>query len=367
MERLKKYLIAALDQLSGSAVLIVILCIEFTVMFCCSCICYGALELYSTRQKMYEHNGMDKFYYVRFPDSDNTEELVKAQTGLDAMRFTYANKTASDYNVMVYDKTAIDRINVVLSSGKRIDTEKSYPAVPCYMTSGMGYRTGETVTLKNADESPIGEFYVCGIIENDVVFSPNYGFDYKKQFVIAYDPEDKVSRDQFAMHFYAVDTSPIPGFSERFKPLIDEKLYQSFDYYYSERNKLERDRILPYELLTIAFALLSLTGLLSSAVLSVEKIRGTVGIYYMTGAKRRDVYLILFLKNLMITLLPALVSLPVITYLRSTELAQTTLISYKGYLIAAAAAFTALIISNLILIAAISRKNLTDTLKRVQT
>lgn len=365
---MKKYIIAALDQLSNNIAVLIILCVEFVVMISCFSLCFGALKLYEIRQKMYADNNMQDFYYVKGEEPEETNKWLNDELGLDVMSFGYCKGTDNFTDIMLYSRSALENIEILTSKGENIDPDKNYNgAVPCVITSELAkkYEVGKTYELKTDHDIRIGKFYICGVIKNDVIFSPNYGFDYDTTCIIAYNPENKVKKDPNYVEFYAVDTSPIKDFDEKYSEYISENIFQPFVYYYKERNILERDLIMPYIVLAITFLALSAAGLLSYTVLSLEYSKRLVGVQYLCGAKLRQLIFVFIIKNIMIVTVPAILSIPVISSMKNSELSETTLISWQGYLIAVGMCFAGLIISSLIMHLRINRRQIIKTLKSV--
>ena len=365
---MKKYIRAAFSQLAYSPVLAVILCIEFVVMITCFSLCYGALELYRIRQQMYDESDMSEWYYIR---SDNNEALIsklEAETGRSALSFEYLEGIDSQTQIVVYSRSALEAIDIQLSKGERIDTSRDYGAIPCLITSGLSgeYKVGEIneIRTNGINSEHIGRFFVCGVIKDDVLFSPTYGFDYDTRHLIAYDPESKLNRKN-SYRFDSFDASGILDFPKKYSSFIDSKALQPFEYYYSSRNELEQERIMPYVLLMIVFSALSATGLIAYSIVTGIQLRRQTAVFIMVGAKRRQLIFITFLRILMIVTLPALLSFVGRAYMKTTDIAQTTLLSLRGQFIAIGFCFGVMFISALFSVTGMRRESITDRVRKM--
>ncbi len=361
---MKKYIRAAFSQLFYSPVLAVVLCIELAVMITCSSLCYGALELYRIRQQMYEQNGMSDWYYIRSDDNEALISRLEAENGRSSLSFEYVEGTNSDTQIVIYSRSALEAIDILVSRGETIDTAREYGAVPCLITSGLtsDYKLGQTYELKtDFEQRTIGSFYICGVIKDDVLFSPTYGFDYDTTHIIAYDPENKINK-RMEQHFDVWDASELSDFEKDNSEYIQSDALQPFDYYYSARNTLERERIMPYVLLMIVFTSLSLTGLIAYGIASSVQLRRQTALFLMSGAKRRQLVLISFLRILMIVSLPALLSFVGRAYMHTTDIGETTLLSLRGQMMATAVCFGVMFLSSLISVIGIGRGSISERL-----
>lgn len=132
-----------------------------------------------SENKMFEKNNMKSFYYVRSEDNSQINSYIENNIGLDVMSFGYAEGVNVDTDIMLYSRSAIENIKMLTSKGEVIDINKDYGnKIPCLITSELAksYDVGKSYELKTNDDLTIGNFYICGVIKNDVVFSPNYGF-----------------------------------------------------------------------------------------------------------------------------------------------------------------------------------------------
>ncbi len=335
-------------------------------MISCFSLCYGSLELYNIRNQMYIDNDMQNFYYVRSENTEETISFIENEIGLPVMSFGYTSGPDTDTSIVLYSKSALENIQVLTSKGENIDLNKDYgDQVPCLITSKLAkrYDVGESQEIKTEDGEGIGDFYICGVIKNDCLFSPNYGFDYDTDCIIAYDPNGLIEKNANYMEFYAINASGVDDFSETYSEYISSNAFQSFEYYYKARNELERDIIMPYIMLTITFVALSITGLISYTVLSLESAKRLIGIQYLCGAKLWQLLFVFLIKNVVICILPMIISVPVINAMRGSDLSQTTLISWRGYLVASALCFLGLIISSVLHMIRINRHRVIETLK----
>ena len=222
--------------------------------------------------------------------------------------------------------------------------------MPCLITSGLAqdYKIGEKYELKTEfDERVIGSFYICGVIKDDMLFSPTYGFDYDTLHIIAYDPEGKIDKRN-ELHFDVWNAVGAEDFSERYSDYIEQLALQPFDYFYSSRNELEHERIMPYVLLMIVFSALSLTGLIAYSIASSIQLRHQTALFLLVGAKKRQLVLISFLRIFMIVTVPAAMSFISTAYMRTTDIGQTTLLSLQGQLIAISLCFGVMFLSSLV-------------------
>lgn len=365
---MKKYINASAEQLLNNKSLLIILCIEFVVMISCFSVCFGSLELYNIRRQMFEKNNMKSFYYVRSEDNSQINSYIENNIGLDVMSFGYAEGVNVDTDIMLYSKSAIENIKMLTSKGEVIDINKDYGnKIPCLITSELAksYDVGKSYELKTNDDITIGNFYICGVIKNDVVFSPNYGFDYDKSCIIAYDPKELIKKDTGYMEFYAINTEGLKDFENTYSSYISEKVFQPFDYYYKTRNILERDYIMPYLMLAITFMALSIAGLFSYNVVSLEYLKRQMGIYYLCGAKLHQIMLIFVLKTIMIVTIPSLIAIPVVLIMKNSEMAQTILISWNGYFAAVCLCVLGLLISSFVSLIKINRRQIIKAIKSV--
>ena len=364
---MKKYIRTAFSQLTYSPVLAVVMCIEFVVMITCFSLCYGALELYRIRQQMYDESGMNEWYYIR---SDNNEALIsklEAETGRSALSFEYIEGINSDTQIVVYSEPVFKSLDILVSEGESIDTQSDYGAVPCLITSGLtgDHKVGQTYELKtDFEQRTIGSVYICGVIKDDVLFSPTYGFDYDTKHIIAYDPEGKLDKRN-EMHFDVFDASGIYGFSEEYSGYIERNVLQPFDYYYSARNQLERERIMPYLLMMIMFSALSVTGLIAYGIATGVQLRRQTALFRLVGAKWRQLVLITFLRILMIVTLPALLSFFGRAYMRTTDIGETTLLSLRGQMIAIGLCFAVMFLLSLISVIGIGRESISEKVREM--
>lgn len=365
---MRKYFSAAVEQLLNNKPLLIIMCIEFVVMISCFSLCFGSLQLYNIRRQMFNKNNMQSFYYVRSENSLEINRFIENEMGLEVMTFGYTEGVDIDTDIMIYSKSAFENIKMLISKGEGININKDYgTAIPCLITSELAkiYDVGKCYKLKTTDDIGIGNFYICGVIKNDVVFSPNYGFDYDKTCIIAFDPKDQIKKDADYMEFYAINTIGLNDFENIYSNYISNNVFQPFNYYYNERNNLESDNILPYAMLAITFMALSISGLFSYTVISLEYLKRQTGIQYLCGAKLYQIMSVFILKNLLITAIPSFIAIPVILTMRNSELAQTTLISWEGYFAGVCLCLTGLIISSFISLVKINRRQVIKMLKSI--
>lgn len=364
---MKKYIRAALSQLTYSPVLAVVLCIEFLLMITCFSLCYGALELYRIRQQMYEQNGMSDWYYLRSGENEKLISKLEAETGRSALSFEYVEGIDSDTQIVIYSETVFRSLDILVSKGENIDLSRDYGAVPCLITSGLAkdYKVGQTYELEtDFEQRTIGSFFICGVIRDDVLFSPTYGFDYDTRHIIAYDPENRISK-RMEQHFDVWNASGLTGFAEKYSDYIGSNAIQPFDYYYSARNELERERIMPYILLMIVFSALSVTGLAAYGVATGVQLRRQTALFRLVGAKRHQLVLISFLRILMIVTLPALLSFAGRAYMRTTDIGETTLLSLRGQLIAIGLCFGVMFLSSLLSVIGIGRESISERVREM--
>lgn len=366
---MKKYIQAALWQLTYSPVLAVVLCIEFVVMMLCFSLSYGALELYLIRQDMYERNNMDEWYYSNGEDNDEFIEMFEAETGRSFMTIESADGPDSFTHINFYSASVFENMEILVSKGESIDTTRDYGAVPCLITSALAndYEVGQICEIRtdhSLGSSAAGKFYICGVIKNDVVFSPTYAFDYDTTAIVAYDPEGVIKRSR-PVTFHSFNAHGIDGFAEKYAKYIETMELFPFEYYYSARNELERKLIMPYVLLTIVFGALSLTGLIAYGIASNVQLRRQTALFELVGAKRRQIVLIAFLRILMLVALPAVLSLIGRSYMKTTDIAQTTLLSMRGQVIAISVCFGVMFISSVFSVIGIGRHSISDRIKDI--
>ena len=364
---MRKYIRAALSQLAYSPVLAVVLCIEFVVMMTCFSLCYGALELYRIRQQMYEQNGMSDWYYLRSGENEALISRLEADTGRSALSFEYVEGMNSDTQIVIYSEAVFKSLDILVSKGERIDLSRDYGAVPCLITSGLAgdYKVGQIYELKtDFEQRTIGSFYICGVIKDDVLFSPTYGFDYDTRHIIAYDPEARINK-RMEQHFDVWNASGLTDFADKYSDYIERNAIQPFDYYYSARNELERERIMPYVLLMIVFTTLSLTGLVAYGISTGVQLRRQNALFRLVGATRRQLVLITFLRILMIVALPALLSFVGRAYMRTTDIGETTLLSFRGQLTAIGLCFGVMFLSSLISVIGTGRESISERVREM--
>lgn len=366
-----KYLKIAVDQLRYNTSLLIILCIEFVIMISCFSICYGGLELYMLKDKMYKESQLKNFYYVARsldPEENIETEKVTKETQLPLLRFENTIGMDCYTTINFYSKSVFDNINIYVSKGESIDMNKDYgDYVPCLIASKLAqeYKVGNFYTFKKDDNSEIGKFYICGVVKNDLFFGDTYcGFEYNTKKVIAYDPKNLIDKTKDFHVFQLLNTSSNPNFADEYKDNIDNHDFQSYDYYYQNHLRMQKEIIIPYIVLSITFFALSIAGLLSYSVVSQDLVKRQTGIFYLCGAKIRSVVFITLLKTFIVVIVPAIISIPVISYIRdNTDIGARTLISSRGYGLSLVMCLGALGISSIISLMKIDRKKITHSIK----
>ena len=364
---MRKYISAALSQLVFSPLLAVVLCIEFVVMISCFSICYGALELDRLSKQMYNESNMHDWYYVRGANEADLVDDLEKYSGREAMSFEFTEGLDSDTNIIIYSKSVFDNIDIKVSKGEGIDTERDYGAVPCLITSRLSkeYKIGEIYDLATSfDNKHLGRFYICGVIKNDMLFSPTEAFRYEPSAIIAYDPDEQIIRNN-NMLFYVWNAADSDDFKTHYKEQIDNIDLIPFDYYYSSIKESKRKEIMPYVLLMIVFSALSVSGLIAYVIISNTSLKQQAAIFLLCGAKKIQMVLISSIRIFLLVLAPSLVSVFIISYLRTTEIGNNNLLSLTGQILAIALCLLIMIIASLLSVLLANDRNISEKVREM--
>lgn len=354
-----KYFILAADGLRIRLWLLVVLCAEFVIMISCASICFGELTMQALKNRMYDKGDYSEFYYVGVSTEEdkNTEvDRILSEMDCELMLFNGFQSPNSEM-VAIYSKSAFEEIGIELEKGEEIDTDHDYgDVVPCYISSDLlrKYKVGKVY-----DVPDMGKILISGVVKNDIFFSYTYaGFSYSKKTIVAYDPKGLLNAVD-ASTFKMIDTANIADFEEKYQTYIENLYFQPYDYFYECHLELEKEKIFPFLALAITFFALSLAGLLSYSVISSREAKRQNGLFFLCGARLWEVMLITLTRVFIITVFPAILSAPIILYIKNnTYVGELTLITAENYLTAVGICLCILALSMLIVIFKTNRKSL---------
>lgn len=368
---MKKYFLLATDQLRNNVIILAVICIEFVIMISCFVLCFGELELYLLKDKMYKESNLTDFYYVAVTTDEEENQKIDNlvdQIGMPVMTFQNISGMNNFTSIDFYSKSVFDNINIHLSKGEMIDFDKDYgDYVPCLISSEWAseYKPGQRYSFITDDDYEIGKFYVCGVVKNDLFFSETYsGFEYDPYKIIAYDPENLIDKSVDSTMFKMINTEDYSKFEVEYASYIENNYFQPYDYFYQNHLRMEKEKILPFVVLLITFFALAVTGLLSYSIVSGKIFKRQNGIYYLCGAKTYNILAVTAIKNCMIVAMPSIIAIPVIWYIKkNTEIGNLTFITSRGYLVSILICLCALAISSGIALMQIDRRKIIQSVK----